>query len=66
MELEKRRYKEKWRSVDPEFKLPWARYQPRILALLIEKGVIRLQFSGLIVTLKTVLDREHGLPSVWQ
>ena len=35
-------------------------------ALLIEKGVIRLQFSVLIVTLNTVLDREHGLPSVCQ
>ena len=59
-------HKEKWRSVDPEFKLPWARYQSCILALLIEKGVIRLQFSVLIVTLNTVLNREHGLPSVWQ
>ena len=44
-------HKEKWRSVDPEFKLPWARYQSCILALLIEKGVIRLQFSVLIVTI---------------
>ena len=46
-----RRQKEKWRSVDPEVKLPWARYQSCILALLIEKGVIRLQFSVLIVTI---------------
>ena len=57
-------HKEKWRCVDPEsVKLPWARFQSCILALLIEKG---LQFSVLIVTLNTVLNREHGLPSFWQ
>ena len=45
-------HKEKLRSVDPEFKLPLARYQSCILALLIEKGVIRLPFSVLIVTVE--------------
>lgn len=47
-----REHKEKLRSVDPEFKLPWARYKSCILALLTEKGVIRLQFSVLIVTVE--------------
>lgn len=63
---QKATHKEKLRSVDPEFKLPRARFQSCILALLLEKGVIRLQFSVLIVTLNTVLDGEHGFPSVWQ